>query len=303
MKLSPIDLNLLVALDAVLQEGSMGRAAALLGISKPAMSHAMARLRAQIGDPIVVRAGQRWVLSDRAQALAPTVRGLVADAFSALAPGGGAVDLGKERQYRVHTTDHVLSLLGVELARALAREAPRASIRFLPLLDEEAGALREDVDLAIGAFHEMPDDLRQQRLFREPYACVVRKGHPKVRGKLTLPTFVELDHVVIAPRGRPGGLVDTALRKRKLRRRVVQTLPFFAVAFELVAESDCVATVSERLAKKHAERYGLQALEPPLALPPCTVAQVWHARVDADAGHTWLRKLIARIAHAAARAA
>ena len=301
MKLSPVDLNLLVALDALLQESTMGRAAALLGISKPAMSHAIARLRAQTGDPIVVRAGQKWVLSDRVQAMAPRVRTLVADAFAALSAGGIGLDLGKERQFRIHTTDHVLSLLGVDLGHAVAREAPRSTLRFLPLLDDEAGALRDDVDLAIGAFHDMPDDLRQQRLFREPYACVVRKGHPKVRGKLTLATFVELEHVVVAPRGRPGGVVDTALRKRKLQRRVVQTLPFFGVAFEIVAESDCVATVSQRLADKHAERYGLATFEPPLTIAPCTVAQVWHARVDADPGHVWLRKLIARVAHATAR--
>jgi DNA-binding transcriptional LysR family regulator len=227
----------------------------------------------------------------------------VSDAFSALAPGAGGVDLGKERQFRVHTTDHLLSLIGVELARAVAREAPGATLRFLHLLDEEAGALREDVDLAIGAFHEMPDDLRQQRLFREPYACVVRKGHPEVRGKLTLPVFVGLEHVVVAPRGRTTGVVDAALRKRKLRRRVVLTLPYLGSALELCSESDYVATVPERLARKYADRYGLVVHEPPLAIPACVVAQLWHARVDADPGHAWLRKLIARIAHAAARTA
>jgi DNA-binding transcriptional LysR family regulator len=301
MKLSPVDLNLLVALDAVLQEASMSRAAALLGISKPAMSHAMARLRAQMGDPILVRAGQSWVVSERAQALAPKVRSMVADALSVLAPGSKLTDLDKERELRIHTTDHVLSLLGVQLGDAVAREAPAAKLRFLPLQDMEAGALRDDVDLAIGAFHGLPDDVRQQRLFREPYACVVRQRHPKVRGKLSLATYVALDHVMVTPRGRGTGVVDAALRKRKLTRRVVRTFPFVASALEVVAESDCVATISERIAHKYADRYGLAVFDVPIVVPPCIVTQVWHARVDTDPTHVWLRKLIAKIGHAAAR--
>src|SRR5688500_5856557 len=228
MKLSPIDLNLLVALDAVLAEASLGRAAARLGISRPAMSHAMARLRAQTGDPILVRSGQHWALSQRAQAIAPRVHALVADALSTLSPCGGATNLDREREFRIHTTDQVLSILGIELGRAVAREAPNASLRFFPLQDEEATALRDDVDLAIGKFQELPVDLRQQRLFRDGYACVVRKGHPTVQAKLTMTTFLALDHVLCAPSGRPTGIVDTALRKRRLRRRVVRVLPFLA---------------------------------------------------------------------------
>src|SRR5436190_2864128 len=214
MKLSPIDLNLLVALDAVLAEASLGRAATRLGISRPAMSHAMARLRAQTGDPILVRSGQKWTLSQRAQALAPRVQTLVADALSALSPGAIATNLDREREFRIHTTDQVLALFGIALGRAVAKEAPRASLRFFPLQDEEASALREDVDLAIGKFQELPVDLRQQRLFRDGHACIVRKGHPLVKGKLTMSTFLALDHVLCASGGRTSGIVDAGRRKR-----------------------------------------------------------------------------------------
>jgi DNA-binding transcriptional LysR family regulator len=290
-----IDLNLLPLLDAILATESVGKAAEAIGLSKPAVSHALARIRARVGDPILVRAGQRWVLTQRARALAPRVHAALHEARLVLSAERTFDPRQLRREFRIHATDQALSLLGLGLGHAVSDAAPWVGLRFLPLEADEAHALRTDVDLALGVFHDLPPELRIQKLFDDHFVCVVRVGHPKVKGKLTLDTFLALRHVVLAPRGRAGSVVDTALAERGLTRRAVRWVPYAASALEFAAESDCVATLSARVARKAAARFRLQVLEPPLPLPPCGTSQVWHERLDSDPGHAWLRRLVAQV--------
>jgi DNA-binding transcriptional LysR family regulator len=296
MKLARIDLNLLPVLDAIVATESVGKAAALVGLSKPAASHALARIREQTGDPILVRAGRRWVLTQRATALAPRIRAALAEAQSVLSPDRPFDAKELRREFRIHATDQMLSLLGLALGHAVSDAAPHVGLRFLPLEPDEAHALRTDVDLALGVFHDLPPELRVQKLFDDTFACAVRVGHPKVKGKLTLDTYLALRHVVVAPRGGPGSVVDDALAERGLARRAVRWVPYSASALEMVSASDCIATLSEQLARRLAPRYALQVLAPPLPLPTCAGSQVWHSRLDADPAHGWLRRLVSRIA-------
>ena len=296
VKPARLDLNLLTVLDAVLRTRSVTRAAERVGLSKPALSHALARLRTQLGDPILVRAGQRWVLTPRAELLADEVAPLVEQARRVLARSQGFEARTLEREFRIHATDHAVSLLGVPLGRVVGRDAPGVTLRFLPILPDDVSALRGDVDLALGVFAGLPPELRKVKLFEDRFACVVRRGHPRVTGKLSLDTYCELHHVLVAPRGKAGSKVDDLLRERGRSRRVTRCLPYFVAALHCVAESDCVATLSWRLAAIHADRFGLQVLKPPLAIPPYVVDQVWHPRVDADPGHVWLRRTLAAVA-------
>jgi DNA-binding transcriptional LysR family regulator len=296
MKLSKIDLNLLPLLDAILSSEGVGKAAAMVGLSKPAASHALARIRQQLGDPVLVRAGQKWVLTERAAALAPRVRAALAEVRSVLSPARTFDPQELRREFRIHATDQMLSLLGLALGHAVTRAAPNVGLRFLPLEGDEAPPLRTNVDLALGVFRDLPAELRIQKLFDDNFACVVRAGHPGVKHKLSLETYLALRHVVIAPRGRPGSVVDDVLTEHGHARRAVRWLPYALSAIEFVAESDCIATLSERLARRFSARYALQVLAPPLALPPCAGSQVWHPRVDADPAHAWLRRLVANIA-------
>lgn len=296
MKLAKIDLNLLPLLDAILSTESVGKAAGVVGLSKPAASHALSRIREQIGDPILVRAGQRWLLTERATALAPRVRAALTEARSVLSADRAFDPRELRREFRIHATDQMLSLLGLALGHAVTAAAPNVGLRFLSLEADEAHALRTEVDLALGVFHDLPPELRVQRLFDDRFACVVREGHPKVRGKLTLDTYLALRHVVVAPRGRPGSVVDDALAERGYARRAVRWVPYSTSALEFVAESDCIATLSARLARRLAARYRVEVLPPPLPLPPCAGAQVWHSRLDADPAHGWLRRLVAKTA-------
>lgn len=299
MKVSAVDLNLLAVLDAILQTRSVGRAAERVGISKPAMSHALARLRAQIGDPVLVRSGKDWQLTERALAMRDHVHDLAEGARGVLDREPAFDPATSQREFTIHATDHVLALLGIELGQLVAREAPGVGLRFLPILPDDVSPLRAgDLDIALGVFPDLPPELRTQALFHERFACVVRAGHPLVDGKITLKTFLALKHVLVAPRGRAGSTVDAALAERGLTRRVSRKVPYFLAALDLVSRCDCAVTISERLAQRYAARFDLQVLRPPIPLPPYTISQVWHPRVDRSPAHVWMRRSVVRAAEA-----
>lgn len=294
MKVSPVDLNLIAVLDAIVRTESVSRAAAEVGITKPAMSHALARLREQIGDPVLVRSGQKWQLTERAVALGERVRELATGARAVLGKPNEFDPQRSSREFRVHATDHTLALLGTLVGEALSRLSPGASLRFLPIQADDASALRSgDVDLALGVFPELPPEFRTQALFEERFACVVRKGHPRVKAKMTLATYLSLSHVLVAPRGKRGSAVDDELGARGHSRRVTRFVPYFLAALDQVSRTECSVTISERLARRYAGVFGLQVLKPPISLPTYTISQVWHPRVDADPSHRWFRRLVA----------
>jgi DNA-binding transcriptional LysR family regulator len=301
VKVSPVDLNLLAVLDAILQTRSVTHAAARVGITKAAMSHALARLRDQLGDPVLVRAGQAWHLSERAKAMTDRVHELAEGARAALTGDRGFDPATSARTFTIHATDHMLALAGAEIGAAVAHQAPGVTLCFLPVLPDDAAQLRGGhVDLALGVFPGLPAEFRTQALVTERFACVVRKAHPAVDGKLTLASFLALDHVLVAPRGRTTSVVDDALAERRLTRKVTRLVPYFLAALDLVSRSDCIVTMSERLAQAFAHRLGLQVVRPPIALPSYTIAQVWHPRVNADPSHVWLRRRIVEVCRALA---
>jgi DNA-binding transcriptional LysR family regulator len=298
INLRDVDLNLLVSLDAILATRSVTVAAQRLALSKPAMSHALRRIRTLLGDEVLVRSGKDWVLTARARGLAAPVAALLQTTASLL--HDDALDLATlDREFKIHTTDHVLSILGVRVGREVGVQAPSVALTFLPVQADDVRELRNDVDLGIGVFPSLPPEFRKQALFTDRFCCVLRRGHPLARGKrLTLRQYTAMHHVLVAPRGRPGGTADHALAELGERRRVTRSVPYFLSALHCVAESDCIATISLRLAQAHAKRFGLAIVKPPLELPAYTIEQVWHPRVDADPSHAWLRRLIAHVAHA-----
>ncbi len=294
--LRSVDLNLLLALDALLQEESVTRAAERLGLSTPAMSHALARLRKLLGDPVLVRSGRAMVPSAHGSAIKMQVRGLVEELGLVLAPPQPPDLRRLERTLRILASDYVLLMLGQPLDAIGRAEAPGIVLAFLPNSPQDGELLREGLaDLAVGVYGKLPPELRTQNLFQERLVCVVRADHPRVGRRLTLDRFVALSHIQVAPRGRPGGVVDEALAREGLTRRVTRSVPFFLSALHMVAESDHVLTVPERVALATAPRFGLRVLQPPIELAPYAIRQIWHPRNDADPGHRWLRTALASI--------
>lgn len=295
------DLGLLVTLDALLQEGSVTGAARRAGITPPAMSHALARIRDRLGDPILVRAGRGMVLTPRAVALKPEVHRVVADARRTLEPERPFVARELERTFVVHATDYVLTLLGPAVDRTLREESPRVDVRFVPNTPDDAALLRDQgSDLAVGIYGDLPPEMRSRQLLTDRFVCVVRRGHPALTRRLTLGRYVELEHLQVAPRGKPGGYVDDVLAERGLARRVARAVPYFVTALQLSAETDYALTISERIAARYRQALGLEVVEVPLKLRPYALSLLWHPRLDADPGHRFLREAFLRAAREAA---
>jgi DNA-binding transcriptional LysR family regulator len=291
------DLGLLVALDALLQEGSVTGAARRLGLSTPAMSHALARIRERLGDPILVRSGRGMLPTPRALALKAQVHLAVAEARRALEPARPFVPSELARTFVVHASDYVLTILGGAVDRILRAEAPRVCLQFVPNTPDDPALLRDHgSDLAVGIYGDLPQEMRHRQLLTDRFVCVVRAGHADATGRFTLAQFLRRAHVQVAPRGKPGGYVDDVLRARGLTRTVARAVPYFLSALQLVAETDYVLTISERLATRYAAPLGLRVLDVPLTLRPYALSLVWHPRVDADAGHRFLRDVLARAA-------
>lgn len=291
------DLNLLLALDALLQEGSVTGAARRLGLSTPAMSHALARIRLRLGDEVLVRAGRGMLLTPRALALRPQVHEVVLAAQQALAPERPFVAAELTRSFVVHASDYVLTVLGTAVDRILRREAPRVCVRFVPNAADDAAQLRDQgSDLAVGIYGELPQEMRTRQLLTDRFVAVVRRGHPQVTAPMSLEQYVALDHIQVAPRGKPGGYIDDVLREQGLSRTVARAVPYFVTALQWVAETDYVLTISERIATRYQGTLGLQSFDVPLPLRPYALSLLWHPRVDGDAGHRFLREVFARAA-------
>ena len=292
VRLAGVDLNLLVTLDALLAEQSVTRAAERLGLSVPAVSHALARLRDRLGDPILVRAGRGMVRSERGKRLEPEVRRLVAAAERVLAPDP-TDDLARvERAFTIHATDYVLHVLGSEVDRRVREAAPQIALRHRLNEPDDGEKLRAGAaDLAVGVYGKLPPEVRIRRLFDERLVAVVRSGHPVVKKRLSIEQYVRLPHIQVAPRGRPGGVIDQRLAARGRSRRVVRIVPFFSSAIELVAETDYLLTLPERLALHYADLFGLSVHETPVAVEPYALQLIWHPRHDGDDVHAWLRSV------------
>jgi DNA-binding transcriptional LysR family regulator len=296
-RLNSTDLALLAPLDALLQEGSVTGAARRVGLSTPAMSHALARIRERLADPILVRSGRGMLLTPRALALKPQVRQAVEEARRALEPERPFTPGELSRTFVVHATDYVLTMLGGAVDRLLRREAPKVRLRFVPNSPEDAAMLRDQgSDLAVGIYCDLPQEMRTRQLLTDRFVCVVRRGHPSVGKRLSLERFLGLEHVQVAPRGKPGGYLDDVLAERGLSWNVARAVPYFLTALQLVAETDYVLTISERIARKFAASLRLAAFESPVKLRPYALSLVWHPRLDADAGHRFLRDVFLRAA-------
>lgn len=295
--LAGVDLNLLVALDALLEEQNVTRAARRLGLSQSAASHALARLRALVGDPLLVRSGATLVPTPRAVALAPSIRAILGSIRTTLA--GDAFDpMTSARAFAVATSDYFELVLVPGLVRDLARAAPGIDLLVRPVPEDVLGLLGAGrLDLVLGvSLAPGVQSIRRRRLFDDTFSCVVRSGHPVLRRGLDLERFAAMGHVLIAPRGSRGGVVDDALARRKKVRRVAAMVPSFLAAPAIIAESDLVLTMPARLAARLAPAFDLKILEPPLVLPRFTVSAYWHERVQHDPAHAWLRARVVEIA-------
>jgi DNA-binding transcriptional LysR family regulator len=289
------DFDLLVLFDALAAERHMTRAAAKVGLSQPAMSRALGRLRVLFGDPLLVRTSRGMLLTPRGEELVPSVRRILAEA-SALVRRTDFEARALARTFVVGTTDYVEARLLPKLTEDLARNAPQVNVVTRP-----AGAAAFDdlengrLDLVIIPQRSLPVWLKVQHLFDDTFLCAVRSGHPTVKRKLSLATFLALRHVQIAPMGAPGGPVDDALSARGLSRRVAVRTQSFLAAPLLVANTDFVITAPRTVLESLAKPLHLRTLALPLDVPGFRVVAGWHPRAHDDPAHRWFRGAVKRM--------
>ena len=294
-----IDLNLLVALDALIRERSVTRAARRVGVTQSAMSHALGRLRERLGDPLFVRGPAGMLPTPRAEALAAPIARTMAGIRDVFAPARFD-PMTASGEIRFGTSDYGAFVLLPAFADLLRREAPGLDLHVLPVTEDGASDLASGlVDIAIS--RPGPDGLHHEVLFDDVFLCVLRAGHPAADG-LDLDAFLAWPHVLVAPRGRTGGVVDTVLAERGLSRRVSVLLPHFLVAPHIVASTDCILTLASRVACRVAEPLGLVLRPLPLPLPRFGIAMLWHERTEQDAALRWARGRLRAVAAALGRA-
>lgn len=295
-----IDLNLLVILDALLSEQHVTRAAERLHLNQPAVSHALARLRDQLGDPLLVRAGASLVPTPRALELMVPLAEALAQVQSLLSPNTFDPAIAK-RTFRLAMSDYGAAIVLPTLIRTLRREAPGIDLQISHASREGMldAVLNGDIDAALGVFPELPNELRSAPLFEEHYACLIDRNSLPADGTLDLPTYLARPHVLLEMRGSGTPEIERALTALRERRRVAISLPHWSVAPAFIAGTDLILTVASR-ALRGIDEHSLTIVPPPFEIAPFTFVLVWHKRRGGDQALNWLNGRIeeaAGIAH------
>lgn len=292
-----VDLNLLVVLDVLLAERNVTRAAKRLRLSQSATSHALARLRKQFGDTLLVRSRAGMLLTPRAERLQGVLTTQLAGVASLL-DGDAAFDpAALAGKLNLACEDYVSSVILPRVLKRLGEQAPLLDINIPTRpVNVYEGLENNSFDLALGTFVDAPATTRVRTLLHDDFVCLLRRGHPAVKRRLTLRQYVAMPHAIIGI-GEPGPThVDRALAKRRLSRRVALRIPSFLGAALVVAESDLALTLPRRLAEQLRRLAPLELHPPPLHLDRFHFQLGWHVRRHADPAHRWLRGLLAEVA-------
>lgn len=297
-KLASLDLNLLRVFDAVMATRHVSRAAERLYLSQPAVSHALARLRHTLDDPLFVKVPGGVRPTPKALELAAPVSGALASLEQALNPPVFDPDTSS-RVIRVATHDYLVTVLMAGLAGELRSRAPGISVRVRPT---EGRALEmldaQEADMAISAFGELPDRFEEQVLFRDRYVCMMAQDHPLSSVRLTLKRYAGARHLLVSPRGDERGFVDTALAGQGHTRHVAMIINQFSPVGGIIAGSDMVVTLPERIAAVQAKEHHLHVTECPVEAPEAftQTSVIWHHRLGVHPAFSWLRQLMVEVA-------
>lgn len=296
LRLESIDLNLLPVLEALLDERNVTRAGQRLFLSQPATSNALRRLRRMFDDPLLVRSGNTMHITPRAQELQAALTPILASLGTALAQSDEFDPAIARGVIRIATTDHVMMLLGPALQQKLREEAPGVQIDFrsIGVLDGPAALRDNQIDLLIGRYQRLSENLRQTPFFIDQTVCVMRNGHPALDGvapgsELPLERYLAYDHLRVAPAARDPGGVARSLARIGRSRRVTCIVDQYMAAPFIVATSDLLASFSRGAAERFAPLLGLTWRAIPIHVPSAEFDLVWLPRSDASALHSWIR--------------
>jgi DNA-binding transcriptional LysR family regulator len=293
MDIRAIDLNLLKAFDALIRERAVTRAAGRIGLSQPAMSHALSRLRHLFADDLFVRTPNRMEPTARAREIAPLVSAAIEHIEAALNLGDSFDPARSAGVFTAGMAEYAEVALVGRLAEAFARQAPNATLRLTPVTGVEAAEKldRGEIDVAVAHLRAMPRHLDSMLLLRDPFVLVARRGHPLATQSLSLEAYAALNHVLVSPRGDTSGAVDRAIADFGLKRRIALLVATYLALPAALAASDLVATVPRRTAQQIAAITDIEIM--PLAIDlSVPVSMAWHRRATSEPAQSWFRSLL-----------
>lgn len=293
--LSGVDLNLLKLFEALVRERSVTQAGLRLGLSQPAASRALGRLRMMLDDRLVVRGKLGLELTPRGEMLAGPVAKLLEDARGIVSPAvfDPATATGR---ITIAAHDHLsLTVLAGLMAR-IERHAPAFSLHIAQPAGDNVRLIEQGgADLALGIFETLPGSLHHRSLYEDSFVCVARPDHPGIAGGLSLERYVALRHVAVTISGVGQSAVDVALSALGHTRQVALRVPHFLAGAMLVADSDMILTLPSRLARLLANRLPLALFDLPLEVAPLSPAMIWHQRFHRDPAHVWVRQQLVEV--------
>lgn len=299
------DLNLLRVFLALMEERNVTRTASRMGITQPALSNALARLRETLHDPLFVRERYGMRPTPRAEELARPIAEALAS-LDAVVLGTPAFDPARASQlFTIAPNSYVELVLMPAIVARVADRAPGLKLRLAPFGSDlvETGVISGQTAMVLGRIPDPPDNLVVQHLGDEGFACIVRAGHPRVGKKLTRAVFEDLKHVNVLPPGRLRVGVFQAFERQRLRREVAVSVAHFQAVPEMIAVTDYCATLPSLLCRRLASDPRLRVVPVPVDLGTFPLEMGWHVRHRSDPAHTWLRGLVAAVAKEALRAA
>lgn len=294
-----LDLNLLTALDALLEEGSVAGAAARLHVTAPAMSRSLGRIRKATGDQILVRTGRSMVPTTRALAMRAQVHALVQQAHQLMSAQQELDLAGLERVFTVRWHDALTAACGTALITAVHRQAPGVQLRLPAEPGTDTPELRRgEIDLESSSSRPTLPDIRHRLVGRDRLVVAVRPGHPLTEGPLSLERYAAAEHLTVSRRGRLHDQIDDALATHGNVRRVIAAGPTAAFALQLALGTDLVVTLPDAVTRAARDQLGLVTLPLPLPVPDVPLYLLWHQRYDDDRAHAWLRETAAETVQA-----
>src|SRR6266550_9464738 len=297
MDIRAVDLNLLKAFDALMSERAVTRAAGRIGLSQPAMSHALSRLRSVFADDLFVRTPAGMEPTAHAREIAPLISAAIEQIEAALNLGAGFDPAKSAGIFTAGMAEYAEVALVGRLVRAFAEQAPRAILRLLPLDGRDAGERLERgaIDVAIAHLRGLPAAIESQTLLRDPFVVVVRKDHSLTAEPLSIEAYAAQSHILVSPRGDTSGAIDRILVDFGLRRRISLLVATYLALPAALAAADLVAAVPSRTARQIAAAAEIEILPLPVDLST-TVSMAWHRRAASEPAQVWFRQLLTEAA-------
>ena len=294
MKLSDIDLNLFVVFDAIYSEGNLTRAGEIIGITQPAVSNSLSRLRNLFDDPLFVRTADGMVPTPVAQNIVGPVRQALGYIRASVQEAESFSPTDSDKRFRVSMTDLSQELLLPGLVASVKAAAPMVSVDCYQVRrrDMNIELASGNVDLAIDIPLTPDPQIRQSKLFSHDHVCVYRRGHPIASEVLNLERYLELDHVHVSARRGGLGHVDLVLGKMSRRRKVAARTQHYLITPRLVANTDMVLTAPSMLAELIRSNYDVEIQNLPFDVPPLETYLYWHESTDSDQANQWMRNQI-----------